>query len=287
MTAALTEAQLTEAQQKQLAEAGYLVLKNILSGGQIEVINARLEELWREEGERAGIEVIQEPGVRRLANLINKGEMFRPVFTHPLILEAIRCVLGPKFRLGSLNARAIPPHTDPKMPFHADTDYGGKPDKKGFYSLTVIWMLDDFTVENGGTHIVPGTHLSQAVPNEVMADVCAPHPEQVVVVGEAGDVVVMNGHCWHTGGANTTDHQRRALLGHYNRADHRQQTNQQVMLSPEVQARMTPLEREILGLDDWKISRIIHPNSVIGRTAKRGLAVMLSTKQKLRQRRRS
>jgi len=275
---------LTEAQREQLDRDGFIVLKNILSPEQVEAIITRLEALWLEEGEQAGVEVIQEAGVRRLANLINKGEMFRPLFTHPHILEAIGQVLGPKFRLGSLNARAIPPHTDPKMPLHADTDYGGTPDKKGFYSLTVIWMLDDFTPENGGTVMVPGSHLSQAVPKTALADIYAPHPDQVVVTGRAGDVFVMNGHCWHTGGANMTDHQRRALLGHYNRADHRQQTNQQVLLSPQVQAQMSPLEREILGLNDWKITRIIHPESPIGQVAKHSLDLARKTKQRLLQR---
>lgn len=216
---------LTDAQKSHLDQDGYIVLKSVLETSHVAAINERLEELWQLEGELAGIEVIQETGVRRLANLINKGEAFQPIFTHPLILASLGHVLGPKFRLGSLNARAIPPHTDPNMPLHADTDYGGTPDKKGFYSLTVLWMLDDFTVENGGTHIVSGSHRSQAVPKTALDDVYARHPDQIIVTGHAGDVVVMNGHCWHTGGANTTDYQRRALLGHYNRADRRQQTS--------------------------------------------------------------
>ena len=44
---------------------------------------------------------------------------------------------------------------------------------------------------------------------------------------------------------------------------------------------MNPLEREILGLDDWKLTRIIHPESAIGRAAKRGLDLARKTKQKL------
>ena len=274
---------LTEAQRQRLNEDGFIILPGILSAEQVAAINARLEELWLEEGERAGHEVIIEPGVRRLANLINKGEVFRPLFTHPLVLEAIKVVLGPKFRLGSLNARSIPPQTNPRMPWHADTDYGGKADKKGFYALTVIWMLDDFTAANGATHIAPGSHRSNAVPKEVLDDIYAPLPDQVIVEGQAGDVMVMNGHCWHTGGANATNAQRRALLGHYNRAGHRQQTNQQVMLSPAVQASMNPLEREILGLDDWKITRLIPPSSFLGRALKRSFDQVLTTKQRLTQ----
>jgi hypothetical protein len=247
---------LIEVQFKQLDEEGYMVLPSILSPTQVTDLITRLEALWCEEGEQAGHEVIIEPGARRLANLINKGEVFRPLFTHPLILEAARLVLGPNIRLGSLNARSVPPHSDPKMPYHCDTDYAGKSDKKGFYSFSCIWMLDDFTRENGATRLVPGTHHSHALPSEVLADIYAPHPDQIVACGKAGDVLAFNGHCWHAGGANTTASQRRAILGHFNRADYPQQTDQVKLLSPQVQARMTPLERDILGLNDSALRRL-------------------------------
>ncbi|MBI1877612.1 MAG: phytanoyl-CoA dioxygenase family protein [Chloroflexi bacterium] len=246
---------MSELQRKQLEEEGYILLPGALSQDQVLALITQLEELWLAEGDRAGQEVIIEPGARRLANLVNNGEVFRPVFTEPIILEAAKVVLGPEIRLGSLNARSVPPHSDPKMPLHCDTDYTGKPDKSGFYSFSCIWMLDDFTCQNGATHIVPGTHRSNVLPKEALADVYAPHPQEVVVEGNAGDVLVFNGHCWHTGGANVTDGQRRAILGHYNRADHPQQTNQRKLLSPQVKAGLTPLERQILGLDDSLLSR--------------------------------
>jgi ectoine hydroxylase-related dioxygenase (phytanoyl-CoA dioxygenase family) len=248
---------LSEAQRSQLEEEGYIVLPGVLSQEQVQVLRARLEELWLAEGERAGQEVIIEPGARRLANLVNKGEVFRPIFTDSIILEAAKVVLGPKIRLGSLNARSVPPHSNPQMPLHCDTDYTGKPDKSGYYSFSCIWMLDDFTCENGATHIVPGTHRSDALPKEALPDVYAPHPNEVVAEGKAGDVLVFNGHCWHTGGANLTDGQRRGILGHYNRADHPQQTNQRKLLSPQVKTGLNPLEREILGLDDSPLSRAV------------------------------
>jgi ectoine hydroxylase-related dioxygenase (phytanoyl-CoA dioxygenase family) len=259
---------LTTVQQRQLKEDGYLLLPSVLSAAQVTDLVACLEALWQQEGDRAGQEVIIEPGARRLANLINKGEVFRPVFTHPLILEVAHLVLGPHIRLGSLNARSVPPHSDPKMPLHCDTDFAGKPDKKGFYSFSCIWMLDDFTCENGATHLVPGSHRSHALPDEVLTDVYAPHPDEVIATGKAGDVLAFNAHCWHTGGANVTDGQRRAILGHYNRADYPQQTDQQKHLSPQVQAKMNPLEREILGLNDSQLSRAFMRITVLMRRLK-------------------
>ena len=55
---------------------------------------------------------------------------------------------------------------------------------------------------------------------------------------------------WHAGGANRTDSSRRAILAHYARADQPQRLNQKQAISPEVQALLSPLERDVLGLDN-------------------------------------
>ncbi|MEO5887096.1 MAG: phytanoyl-CoA dioxygenase family protein, partial [Anaerolineales bacterium] len=67
-------------QHKQLNEQGYLIFKNLLSPSQIEALLARLEELWAAEGDKAGEENYFESCVRRLANLANKGEIFRGIY---------------------------------------------------------------------------------------------------------------------------------------------------------------------------------------------------------------
>jgi ectoine hydroxylase-related dioxygenase (phytanoyl-CoA dioxygenase family) len=237
-------------QLQRLDRDGYLVLPGVLSRRQVDHLNDRLEELWRQEGERAGEENYIEKNALRLANLVNKGDVFREMFSHSLVLDAVRAVLGPQVRLSMLNARAVPPHSDPEQPLHTDADHGAGLDDKGYIFCTAIWMLDDFTPENGATRIVPGTHRRREQPKQVMADTRAAYPGEAIVEGKAGDVLVFNGHCWHAGRANITDAPRRAILVHYIRADHPQRLNQKEHVSPELQTRLNPLEREILGLDD-------------------------------------
>lgn len=241
---------MNEDQRQQLDQAGYVLLNHVLSGEDVSRLVARLDALWIEEGERAGEENYIETGAWRLANLMNKGDLFRPVLCHPRVLDVIQAVMGPRVRLSMMNARAVPPHSDPRQPFHCDTQKKGKPDASGYYVCTAVWMLDDFTRANGATRLVPGTHRSGQLPKEVMADVYATHPAEVTIEGRAGDVLVFNGHCWHTGGPNITDFPRRAILVHYVRADHPQELNQKESLSPETQQKMNPQERLILGLDD-------------------------------------
>ena len=149
-----------------------------------------------------------------------------------------------------LNARDALPHGTAVQPLHTDADHGAKADAQGYLVCTAIWMLDPFTRENGATRLVPGTHRGSTLPKEALADVLAPHPDEIYVTGQPGDVFIFNGHCWHAGGANRTDHTRRAILAHYARADQPQRLNQKQAISPEVQAALSPLEREVLGLDD-------------------------------------
>jgi ectoine hydroxylase-related dioxygenase (phytanoyl-CoA dioxygenase family) len=111
-------------------------------------------------------------------------------------------------------------------------------------------MLDDFTPDNGALRVVPGSHRSGRRPQEVLDDPRAPHPDEVLVTGRAGDVVVMNSHLWHGGTANRTAGRRLALHAFYCRADKPQQQYQKALLRPETVARLSPEARALLALDD-------------------------------------
>lgn len=242
--------ELTEAHKRELDEKGFVTFRGLLKEPLLGELRAVLERLWVEEGEEASAENYIEPQARRLANLANKGEIFGRFYTHPLVLEAARHVVGPHVRVSMLNARDALPQTGGRQALHADTDGGAKPDEKGYFACTAIWMLDDFTVENGATRLVPGTHRLGQVPKEALDDIYQSHPDEVRATGRAGDVVVFNGHCWHAGGLNATDGTRRALLVHYLRAGIPRNEKRRQLLTPENRARLNPIELEVLGLDE-------------------------------------
>lgn len=268
---------LTADQLVTLDEKGFLLLPGLLSPEKLGQVIDRLETLWAEEGATAGRENYNavEADARRLANLANKGEIFRELFAHPLVLAVAETVMGPQVRLSMLNAREVPPREKGgKQAFHSDTDNAGKPDKQGFYSCTAVWMLDPFTEANGATRIVPGTHHSGQVPTEAMADPYATHPAEVVMTGQAGDVAIFNGHCWHAGGLNHTDRPRRAILAHYLRADIPRPPDRRQHISPEVRASLSPREIELLGLDEKQVvARAKYAAGNLVRSLKRKLPV--------------
>lgn len=239
---------MTSAEIQQLDELGWVCLPGLMDQGLLEEIRGRVEQLWEEEGSRAGSEFRLEPGARRLANLVDKGEVFERVVSHPAVLEPVRHVLGDDFKLSSLNARSTDPQSADSQPLHCDA--GAVGDETGFWVCNTIWLLDDFTAANGATRVVPGSHRWRKLPQKELADPQAPHPDEVLILGEAGTVVVMNTHAWHGGTANRTDRPRRALHGFYTRGDKPQQQYQKALLRPETQRRLSPEVRRILALDD-------------------------------------
>ncbi|MBL8235683.1 MAG: phytanoyl-CoA dioxygenase family protein, partial [Bryobacterales bacterium] len=142
-----------------------------MSAAFLEEVRAQLEAVFAAEGETAGSEFRQEQDTKRLANLVDKGEVFRTLISMPEILEYVGAVIPGEFKLSSLNARAPNPQSDWVQPLHCDT--GSLPDEKGNTICNVIWMLDDFTAANGATRLVPGSHRWGRLPQEVMEDAMA------------------------------------------------------------------------------------------------------------------
>ncbi len=234
---------LTEAEREQLDRDGYLPLRGILSAAQVAAFGARLDALTAEEGSRAGLEVHQEAGADRLSDLVNKDVMFDACYTHPRVLAAIAHALGGDLKLSSLNARAALPGQGLQA-LHAD--WGGPVEPGDYQVCNSIWLLDDFTETNGATRVVPGTHRSGAMPQQVMADPKEPHPDERLLLAPAGTVVIFNSHTWHGGTLNRSAHRRRAMHSYFCRRSQKQQLDQRKYVRPETLARLSPAARHIL-----------------------------------------
>jgi ectoine hydroxylase-related dioxygenase (phytanoyl-CoA dioxygenase family) len=236
---------LSHTEKAQLDQDGYLPLYNILTAAQRDAMNQRLAELLAEEGSEAGKEVHQEGGTDRLSNLVNKSSLFDVCFTHPRLLAGIAHVLQGDLKLSSLNFRAaLPGHG--LQGLHADWGSAVAPD--AYQVCNSIWLLDDFTTENGATRVVPGSHRSGTLPHEVMAHPADSHPDEVILTAPAGTVVIFNSHTWHGGTQNRTDTPRRALHSYFTRRHHAQQLDQQKHVYPETLPRLSEAAKYILDL---------------------------------------
>lgn len=230
---------------------GYLNLGQLLTQEQVNEINDRLAELLRAEGDSAGAELAEskyirhkkEEGADRLSDLVNKGEIFDIFYTHPRVLAGIESVLGKNYKLSSLNYRAAKPgkglqklHVDWK-----DAVAGGS-----YKVCNSIWLLDDFTEDNGSTRIVPKTHKSSVLPDQAMADPNDKHPDEIRIIAPAGSVFIFNSHVWHGGTTNHTNRDRRSIHSYFCARDQPQQIDQKQYITQETLGRIGEKGRHIL-----------------------------------------
>ncbi|HEX4290187.1 MAG TPA: phytanoyl-CoA dioxygenase family protein [Trebonia sp.] len=237
----VTERTLDQTTRERLDRDGYAPLPGVLTDAQLSQARARVAELAAAEGDAAGREVHQEAGTDRLADLVNKDPVFEVCFTDPRLLACVAHVLG-DFKLSSLNSRAALPGAG----LQALHQEGGPVGLGPYQVCNSIWLLDDFTEENGATRVVPGSHRRTVSPRDSVPDPHAPHPEQVTLTAPAGTVIVFNSHIWHSGTRNNTDRARRAVHAYFTRRDGTQQLNQREYIRPETRARLSPAAAYIL-----------------------------------------
>ncbi|WP_149303100.1 phytanoyl-CoA dioxygenase family protein [Pareuzebyella sediminis] len=242
---------LTKDEITKLYKEGYLCLGQLLTKTQVEEINDRITELLKIEGESAGSELAdskyirhpKEYGADRLADLVNKGAVFDIFYTHQRVLAGIEAVLGKEYKLSSLNYRAAKPGKGLQK---LHVDYKNSVAGERFKVCNSIWLLDDFTDYNGATRIVPGTHMSNKLPEEEMDNPTLAHPDEILIKAPAGTVFIFNSHVWHGGTTNTTSKDRRSIHSYFCASDQPQQVDQKRYITDDTLHRITSKAREIL-----------------------------------------
>lgn len=249
----VTDQTLTSEEKVSLDQEGYLNLGQLLSSSQLKDINDHVTALMKHEGDLAGVELAAsphikhptEPGVDRLADLVNKGAIFDLFYTHPKVLAGIAQVLGPNIKLSSLNYRAANPGQGLQK-LHVDWREAIAP---GAYKVcNCIWLLDDFSKQNGATRIVPGTHKKGLLPETTLQDPWATHPDEVLIQAPAGSVFIFNSHAWHGGTVNNSTASRRAIHSYFCQRDQPQQVDQKKYILPETLHRISIAAKTLLGV---------------------------------------
>ncbi len=190
-------------------ENGYLIVENVLSLDRLEVVRKKLEERMVVEGDQAGSEGSINPGVRRLCNLFSKGQIWEQLAVDPIVLEIARLTIGADIRWQAMNFHdPIPGVPIAHQSIHADRWFF--PNCKGY--MNVCWVIDDMTIENGATRIVPGSHKGPW-PHDILNDdaIRAPVDGEIYTECSAGSLVFCHGDVWHGGRANTTSSTRRVI----------------------------------------------------------------------------
>jgi ectoine hydroxylase-related dioxygenase (phytanoyl-CoA dioxygenase family) len=181
----------------------------------------------------------------RVTDFVNRDPIFDRIYTWPLALDAARRVVGRRVRLSVFQARTLHPHARAQE-LHADVPRTSD----AWPMLGLIYMVDEFHVDNGATRFVPGSHRRLETPEAVLADPYAPHPDEVLACGPAGSVILFDASTWHGHTSNTSGSPRRSLQATFIPFTGRSAIDFRSPMRPEVLARLGPVARDLLGIDE-------------------------------------
>ncbi|MDC1311125.1 phytanoyl-CoA dioxygenase family protein [Burkholderiales bacterium] len=108
--------------------------------------------------------------------------------------------------------------------------------------LNMLIMLDDFTLENGATYLLEGSHHVEAKPDNNHF-----YAQSARATGKRGDILFFNSNMWHAAGVNTTQNKRRAFTITFTKPFMKQQLDYSRSLGYDKVATMHDDVQQIVG----------------------------------------
>lgn len=154
-------------------------------------------------------------GVNSETSLISKDQSLTPYLCHDGVLKVVESFIGQHFKISFTTAIVNNPGNDRGV-WHSDWPFNQNnaghiqaPYHDAVTHLTTIWMLSPFSVETGGTLIVPGSHRSNNNPSGDMGiDPLKSYPTEMHATGDAGSVLFFDSRLWHATATNLGDKPR-------------------------------------------------------------------------------
>lgn len=225
-----------------LRRDGAVIVTGLVDGS---VADAVREEL-RSELDASGLDTVGDfngSKTLRTGHILTNSPSAADILEHDMVVKVANEVLLPhcaSYQISSMTAIEILPGEAAQALHRDDTIY--PIDSAGMeLQIGVMWALNDFTEENGGTRVVPGS-------NKFLRAWHLPklnNWEQAAM--PKGSALFYMGSTWHGGGANTSDESRFGLINVYSLGWLRQEVNQYLNTPPEVAAKFSPRLRALLG----------------------------------------
>ncbi len=202
-----------ETHREQVRQQGFTVLEEVIPPAHVGAVCNSVTEA------AIGRDIANVPvGRGAVSGLINHTQTFAPYLVENRLLGLTRALLGEHVRVSYTSTIVALPGAN-QLKWHADWPFNQHnaghlepPYPDTVMHLTSIWMLTDFTPQNGATLIVPGSHREPNNPTGGYGiGEFDDHPEAIQMTGRAGTVMVMDSRMWHAAPANFTDTPRIGL----------------------------------------------------------------------------
>ncbi len=223
-----------------LLRDGAAVVRNQLDDGVADAVLAELRPYFDREGRLTENDF---NGYRtlRVSGVLARSQTAAELIGHSRVMEIADAVLLPhciNYQLGSATAIEILPGENKQLLHTDDAIY---PLRVPGLQLQVsaMWPLVDFTLENGATRVVLGSHA--------VSEPSMEKPEVIQAPMSKGSVLFYLGTTLHGGGANQSTAARAGLINTYSLGWLRAEENHFLMVPREIADRYPDRIRRLLG----------------------------------------
>jgi ectoine hydroxylase-related dioxygenase (phytanoyl-CoA dioxygenase family) len=194
-----------------IRDVGFCVVPNLIPPKRCDEFRRVLMPILKEEKKQN----LHHTGHQRILHLLVKNPIFTELLCHPFVLAVWRRYLCEDIICSTMTANALWPRST-ELYWHVDHPYWTMTEPYPTYPLTgqVIWMIDDFTLANGATAGIRGSHRTPKLPRlaENWTD------EATILTGSRGSAIFADGAWWHTSRPNSSRRTRFAVLATYIRS---------------------------------------------------------------------
>ncbi|MCY4128479.1 MAG: phytanoyl-CoA dioxygenase family protein [Gammaproteobacteria bacterium] len=219
-----------------ISKNGYALIPNWLTEERVEKLGADLRR------EVNPIRELMPPDFTtvRAHNLLAKTRCVDDLVCDSRLVALVQGVLGLHIQISVVAMFDLLPGAKAQG-LHQDDGLWPIPRPHPPFVVNAVIAVDEFTKENGATHLVPKSHLWHDRPVKQPPEVT---PIQVEM--KPGTMLIWSGALWHGGGANNTDRSRLAIDINFNLSYLAQQENQFIGVPrPEVKKMPERLQRLI------------------------------------------
>ena len=210
---------LTTYQMNHFRHCGYLLLPTRLPDDVVDGLKAVIRNDIAAEVEPVARNIEGRPV--RLSALLNRHPVFQKTGSSDAVVGPLSSLLGPNI----LMLRNRHNHATMNFRSHKGDDFHRDNVQWSRGLLTVIFYLEDTTVENGCIEVVPGSHLLPGVEGlHRLADIAwIDHSglldQAVPIPVQAGQMMAIDSTIFHRAGRNSTDVSRMSMTIGYQSVD--------------------------------------------------------------------
>lgn len=196
---------------EEIRNDGFTIIENILSEDELKNYRKKIDEVYKTQEDEFGLEKLTSIKEKNMCRMpLKYDDYFINIATNKIVLEVVERFLGEFYILNLQNAIINNPNEEHhQSSWHRDLPYQNYVISNPL-SINALFCIDDFSVETGGTVVVPYTHKTEILPSDRYIKKHA-----VTAVAKAGSVIVFDSMLFHKAGYNSSNIIRRAVNHQY------------------------------------------------------------------------